>query len=74
MLASPLLPNWAPALLGTKPSQALITQLHLPAGKVTWAQGMLGLVVSTCHSWLGTVMGILQHSIHPSASYHSQRH
>lgn len=28
-----------------------ITLLHLPAGKVAGAQGMLGFVVSTCHKW-----------------------
>lgn len=50
MLAPPLLPNWAPALLGIKPPQVLYTWLHLPAGKVTWTQGMLGLVVSCWHS------------------------
>lgn len=74
MLAPPLLPNWAPALLGIRPTQALITGLHFPAGKVTWTQSMLGFVVSTRHSWLTTTVGFLWHSVHPSASYHLQRH
>lgn len=34
-----------------------ITLLHLPAGKVAGAQGMLGFVVSTCHKW-GLVLPI----------------